>query len=83
MKDFSYTPPIEKPAIENLHYADHVFQSASSLCSPPVRLQDPTADQELQRETIALQRRHTDLQHHSRSQSLRFFWSRGERNGGH
>ena len=44
-------------------YADHDFQSASAFCGPPVRLEEPTADQDLQRETMALQRRQTDLQH--------------------
>ena len=24
-KDFSYAPPVEKPAVEKLHYADHDF----------------------------------------------------------
>lgn len=60
-KDFSYAPPVEKPAVEKLHYADHDFQSTSAYCGPPVRLEEPTTDQDFQRETIALQRRQTDL----------------------
>ena len=62
-KDFSYAPPIEKPAVEKLHYADHDFQSTSAYCGPPVRLEEPTADQDFQRETITLQHPQTDLQH--------------------
>ena len=62
-KDFSYAPLVEKPAVEKLNYADQDFQSPSSLCGPLVRLEKPTTDQDLQRETIALQRRQTDLQH--------------------
>ena len=62
-KDFSYAPPVEKPAVEKLHYADHDFQSTSAYWGPPVRLEEHTADQDFQRETIALQRRQTDLQH--------------------
>ena len=30
-KDFSYAPPVEKPAVEK-PYADHDFQSASAFC---------------------------------------------------
>ena len=62
-KDFSYAPPVEKPAVEKLHYENHDFWSTSAYCGPPVRLEEPTADQDFPRETIVLQRRQTDLQH--------------------
>ena len=62
-KGFSYAPPVEEPAVEKLHHADHDFQSTSAYCGLPVHLEEPTADQDFQRETIALQRRQTDLQH--------------------
>ena len=26
-KDFTYAPPVEKPAVEKLHYADHIFRA--------------------------------------------------------
>ena len=61
-KDFSYDPPVEKPAVEKPHYADHDFQSTFAYCGPPVRLEELTPDQDFQRETIAMQRRQTDPQ---------------------
>ena len=45
-KDFSYAPPVEKPAVEKLHYADQDFQSISTYCGQPERLEEPTADQD-------------------------------------